>query len=317
MAVHERLARPTSAATSRRATKNEALQPDFNGHIWVTTKGGLVLTVDATTRKYLGINTSLALLGERIDNGHAAGQDGGVYIVSTKALYRFDADRFGAPGGHLAKGVYGTGGRLKPGQVDLGSGTTPTLMGTKYVAITDNADPYMHVLVYKCAKQVSGKRLVAKVPVFGAYQASNENSLVCTDRSIVVENNYGYVSPFQDTVGRLHYDAGAGAHRPPARTIHAARSGRTTRLSIPSTVTKLSLANRLVYTYSKPDLADGTSAWYFTAVDFRNGKIGEAARRNRGALRQRLRRHVHRPRRDLLRGRERRHRRDEGPATGL
>ncbi len=251
--------------------KIQALQPDFNGHIWVTTKGGLVLTVDATTRKYLGVDTSLALLGERIDNGTAAGQDGGIYTVSTKALYRFDADKFDRPA-VTWRAEFGAGDRLKPGQVDLGSGTTPTLMGTKYVAITDNADPYMNVLVYKCAKQVSGKRLVAKVPVFGADQASNENSLVCTDRSIVVENNYGYVSPFQDVIGGLTTTPGLAR-------IDLKKDGTWSKvwtnseLSIPSTVTKLSLANGLVYTYSKPYFADGTDAWYFTAVDFRNGNV--------------------------------------------
>ena len=251
--------------------KIAALQPDFSGHIFVTTKGGLMLTADATTHKYLGIDTSLALLGERIDNGTAAGQDGGVYVVSTKAMYRFDADRLGRPA-VTWRAEYGAGDRLKPGQVDLGSGTTPTLMGAKYVAITDNADPYMNVRVYKCAKRVSGKREVARVPVFGAYQASNENSLVCTDKSIVVENNYGYVSPFQDTVGG--YTTTPGLAR-----IDLKKDGTWSKvwtnneLSIPSVVTKLSLANGLVYTYSKPQLADGTDAWYFTAVDFRNGKV--------------------------------------------
>jgi hypothetical protein len=251
--------------------KIAALQPDFNGHIWVTTKGGLVLTVDATTRKYLGINTSLTLLGERIDNGHAAGKEGGVYIASTKAMYRFDADSLGRPAVTWRAG-YGAGDRLKPGQVDLGTGTTPTLMGSKYVAITDNADPFMHVLVYKRAKVVSGKRLVAKVPVFGAYRASNENSLVCTDRSIVVENNYGYVSPFQDTVG-------GKTTTPGLARIDLRKDGTWSKvwtnstLSIPSVVTKLSLANGLIYTYSKPAKADGTDAWYFTALDFRTGKV--------------------------------------------
>jgi hypothetical protein len=251
--------------------KIEALQPDFKGHIWVTTKGGVVITVDAQTRKYLGIDTSIALLNERIDNGHAAGKEGGVYLVSTKAMYRFDADAFGRPAVTWRAG-YGAGDRLKPGQVDLGSGTTPTLMGSKYVAITDNADPYMHVLVYRRAKEAPGNRLVAKVPVFGKYQASNENSLVCTDRSIVVENNYGYVSPFQDAIGGLTTTPGlARVDRRKDGTW--SRVWTNQKLSLPSVVTKMSLANGLIYTYSKPAKSDGTDAWYFTAVDFRTGKV--------------------------------------------
>jgi hypothetical protein len=249
----------------------EALQPDFKGHIWVTTKGGVVITVDATTHQYLGVNTTAKLLSERIVNGTAAGKDGGIYVGSTAALYRFDADRFGRPA-VTWRAFYGEGDRLKPGQVDLGTGTTPTLMGGKYVAVTDNADPYMHVLVYRCAKQVSGKRLVAKVPVFGAYQASNENSLVCTDHSIVVENNYGYVSPFQDVIGGLTTTPGlARIDRREDGTWATVWTNK--KLSIPSTVTKLCVKNGLIYTYSKPEKADGTDAWYFTAVDYRTGKV--------------------------------------------
>jgi hypothetical protein len=40
----------------------------------------------------------------------------------------------------------------------------------------------------------------------------------------------------------------------------------------PSVVPKLSLANGLVYTYTKPKRADGRDAWYLTALDFRTGR---------------------------------------------
>ena len=39
----------------------------------------------------------------------------------------------------------------------------------------------------------------------------------------------------------------------------------------PSVVPKLSLANGLVYTYTKPPRSDGGDPWYFTALDFRTG----------------------------------------------
>jgi hypothetical protein len=78
--------------------------------------------------------------------------------------------------------VYDRGTRLKPGQSapNIGSGTTPTLMGRDFVTITDNADPQMHVLVYRRAAVVDGPRLVASVPVFGAGEGCTENSLVAT-----------------------------------------------------------------------------------------------------------------------------------------
>ena len=39
----------------------------------------------------------------------------------------------------------------------------------------------------------------------------------------------------------------------------------------PSVVPKLSLANGLVYTYTKPPLGNGEDAWYLTAIDFDTG----------------------------------------------
>ena len=39
----------------------------------------------------------------------------------------------------------------------------------------------------------------------------------------------------------------------------------------PSVVPKVSLANGLVYTYTKDPQPDGSDAWYFTALDFRTG----------------------------------------------
>jgi hypothetical protein len=251
--------------------KIEALQPDYAGHIWVTTKGGTVCTVDAATGAFLGVSSDIGALGEEIVNSTAADKDNGVYIASTNAMYRFDADQFGRPWVTWRE-VYGTGDRIKPGQVGLGTGTTPTLMGSQYVTIADNADPYMHVLVYKRAKVVSGARLVAKVPVFGAYKGSTENSLVATDKSIIVENNYGYRSNQQ-------YTAQGRTTTPGLARIDLDKNGKArtvwtnSTIVIPSVVTKMSLKNGLIYTYTKPAGPGTTDRWYFTAVDFRTGKV--------------------------------------------
>jgi len=66
--------------------------------------------------------------------------------------------------------------RWKPGSLSQGSGTTPTLLDPDgpggrdgYVAITDNADERMHVLVYRRDPALpAAGRLVCRVPVFGA-----------------------------------------------------------------------------------------------------------------------------------------------------
>jgi hypothetical protein len=116
--------------------KLEALQPDFSGRVWFTSKLGVVGTLDLSTGDALGIHHLPD--GERIVNGHSSDETGGVFIASTQAMYRFDADATGAPEVTWRE-PYDAGNRQKPGQVDIGTGTTPTLMGTDYVTITDNA----------------------------------------------------------------------------------------------------------------------------------------------------------------------------------
>ncbi len=248
----------------------ESMQPDFAGRVWVTSKGGTVCTIDPETGTILGFSNELRGLGEHIANGHCADEENGVYIVSTNALYRWDADAFGRPE-ITWREVVGTGDRIKPGRVDLGSGSTPTAMGSDFVTIADNADPYMHVLVFRRAKRVKGDRLTAKVPVFGPYRGCTESSLVATDRSIVVENNYGYRSPLQDTTG--------GRTTTPGLTrIDIDENGRgrvvwtNTELIIPNATTKLSLPGGLLYCYAKPAGPETTDRWCFAAVDFRTGR---------------------------------------------
>jgi len=236
----------------------------------VTSKDGIVATVDAASGEMLGFNDDLQWLHESIANGHAVSEESAAYIASDRAMYRFDADMFGRPC-QTWREPYTEGTGIKPGQVELGTGTTPTIMGGKYVTITDNAQPYMHVLVYKCAKQIQGKRLTTSVPVFTAYKSCTENSLVCTEKSIVVENNFGYREPDEDTVN--------GRTTPPGITrIDLDRNGKGHKVwtndtvSIPSSITKMSVANGIIYCYTKPAGPGTTDPWYFTALDFRNGK---------------------------------------------
>ena len=90
-------------------------------------------------------------------------------------------------------------GIQKPGQINAGSGTTPTLVGPvsghysttpEYVAITDNADP-MDVVVYRTADHLrrGQHRVVCTVPVFNKGASDDENSLISLGRSLIVENN--------------------------------------------------------------------------------------------------------------------------------
>ena len=238
--------------------------PDWQGRYWFVTSSGAVGTVDPRTGKV----RSMPLPGEDIQNSFAVDEDGGVYIVSNKALYRFEAGPLGEPK-VVWRQAYPNSGVHKPGQADAGSGTTPTVMEHGLVAITDNADP-MDVLVYRKARSVAGNRLVCKQPVFQKGASDTDQSLNVAGRAIIVENNYGYSGPQATEEGksttpgleRVDLNAGlTGCHR-------VWRSRETA----PTVVPKISLANGLVYTYTKPPTDDGSDYWYLTALDFRTGR---------------------------------------------
>ncbi len=236
--------------------------PDWSGRIWFVTRNGVVGVV--TPRS--GDVHSIRLEDEPINNSFATDETGGVFIVSEKALYRFEAGHRGRPvaGWRL---TYDRGERLKPGQANFGSGTTPTLFG-RYVAVTDNADPRMHVLVYKRDEGVRGPRLVCKEPVFAEGKSATDNSLIAVNRSVVVENNYGYEGPTTTE--------GGGTTAPGITRIDLDEDGRgchsvwTSTERSPTVVPKLSLGNGLVYIYTKPE-GDTEDPWYLTAIDFRTG----------------------------------------------
>ena len=237
--------------------------PDWDGRIWFASAKGVVGNVEPESGRVRAVR-----LGEQIANSFAVDETGGVFIVTDAALYRFDADPNGKPKVTWRE-VYPNSGIKKPGQVSAGSGTTPTLMGSDYVSITDNADP-MDVVVYRRGARAEGSRRVCTEPVFKKGESATDNSLIGTDTAMVVENNYGYSGPLATQDGesvpggleRVDIDAdGSGCHR----VWHSNERA-------PSVVPKLSVKNGLVYTYTKDPRSDGQDAWYLTTLDFANGK---------------------------------------------
>jgi outer membrane protein assembly factor BamB len=259
--------------------------PDWSGRLWFVTGSGIVGVVDPRT----GTTRARQLLDESIGNSIAVDETGGVFVVSDKALYRFDATRRGAPGITWRKS-YDAGTRQKPGQSQLGSGTTPTLVrrgDRHFVAITDNADPRMHVLVFRADRSGPGRRPVCSVPVFARGKGSTDNSLIAIGDAIVVENNYGYTGPqerppssasrgtptTEPGVTRIDVDYRRGG-------CHVVWDNETVR--VPTSVSKASAATGLVYVYEHPAAdevryrGDGPGSpedpWYLTALDLRTGR---------------------------------------------
>jgi len=285
--------------------------PDWSGRLWFVTRSGTVGTIERET----GTVRSLKL-GEGISNSFAVDETGGVFIVSDKALYRFDTAASGGPAVSWRQ-PYPNSGVRKPGQSDAGSGTTPTLMGREWVTITDNADP-MQVQVYRRAQRIvptksrqrtilkkkrspkarkrlkahwrRTKRPVCAGAVFAQGAGATDQSLIVAGRAIIAENNYGYsgvtATERGGTVepGLARVDVvpvRATKNKGKAKRKHRKGRGKVKRFDCrtqwtsperaPSVVPKLSLANGLVYTYTKPANSGDNDPWYFTALDFRTG----------------------------------------------
>jgi hypothetical protein len=258
--------------------------PDWGGRLWFVTQSGVVGVVDRQSGA-IGVRD----LGEGIGNSFAVDETGAVFVVSDDALYRFVA-RHGKPAISWRR-PYDNGERTKPGQTQAGSGTTPTVIdraGRKFVAITDNADPRMHLLVFRAGARRPGAPICA-MPVFGADRGSTDNSLIALGRSIIVENNYGYTGPAQVPPGATPFRQ-TPTTEPGVTSVEVDYAGGGCRTAwandevrVPSSVSKASSATGLVYVYEHPAAdevayVDGEPAtgpedpWYLTALDARTGE---------------------------------------------
>ena len=89
-----------------------ALMPDWAGRIWFVTQDGRVGTVDPDTGR-----VAVRDLGEEVANSLAV-DEGGVYVVTVRALYRMRADAAGQSGGRVARDV-------RPGEPDQARAAQP------------------------------------------------------------------------------------------------------------------------------------------------------------------------------------------------
>ncbi len=235
--------------------------PAWNGLIWFITRQGLIGTVDPST----GQIETTQLPGEEIQNSLAVAPDG-VYLVSDHALYRFEANAQGQPVSTWRE-TYDRGTGVKPGSLNQGSGTTPTLLGDDLVAICDNADSQINVLVYERLPGFTGNRLIVQQPVFTAGASTTDNSLIGYDGSLLCVNNYGYEGPFSNPrtePGIVRIDI-APNHQSWSIAWQSNEASQ-------STVPKLAIGNGLVYVYTRLDgTKDKVQAWYLTALDWRTG----------------------------------------------
>ena len=194
-------------------------------------------------------------------------RDGGVYIVTDKALYRFDA----APAARrTVTGASATRTRRshKPGQTERGLGHDADADGRRPRRDHRQRRPDERRRLQARA-DVSGRGGLRQ-PVFAKGASDTDKSLIGAGASIVVENNYGYSGPPSTEPGQDD-DARARARRPRRRRggCHKVWHSRRDR---PIGRAEAVAGERPRLHVHQADRGHNADAWYLTAIDFRTGK---------------------------------------------
>lgn len=243
--------------------------PDSDGRTWFVTRQGRAGFVDP-----LGGPPQLLELDEEVANPLSAGPDGGVYVVTVGSVARLDV-RGGEPVLGWRSG-YERGSATKPGQLSQGSGSAAVLLADGLVAITDNANPRMHVVVLDGA---DGER-VCQVEVFDDDASAGQGSLVAVGRGVVVANTHGYDGVLRTVLGRVPTGGLARVDVVGRECVPA----WTSEVVSPSATPAVSPQTGLLYSWTKRRSWWGVDAWYLTALDVRTGRPAFSVRTGRGPL---------------------------------
>ena len=230
---------------------------------------------------------------EIVSNNLAIDEHGGIFVVSSGAMYRFDWT-----GSELSlawRASYEAEGSTSPIRLGPGSGSTPSLMGTaldddRFVVITDGQE-LMH-LVLMWADEIPadwqalpGKdpRIACEIPIrFGDADATSsvsEQSVLVRGHAAVVVNNLVSDPTIVDSFAALQNiitalesgqpdKAPRGIERvdwdPEARSC--ASVWANPELSVPNGIPTMSSATGLIYAIGKRD-----GAWGVEGIDFATG----------------------------------------------
>jgi hypothetical protein len=247
--------------------------PDWNGeYYWFATTAGVVGMVHMES----GAVRTIRLDGEIIENSFAVGEEG-VFIISDQAMYRFNLGQDGEIMTNWRM-QYDPGPGIKPGHITRGSGSSVTLMGAAedgVVAVTDNAEPRVHLLFLRR----SDGELLCSLPLFAEGHSGTDITAIGFEHaelngagtgiySTIVENNWGHSRfPVARPVGGIER---IDLIRLPDGSYTCERVWHSAEKNIG--VFKLSLGNGLLYLYYKEDGPPLSERWYFSTVDFLTGE---------------------------------------------
>jgi hypothetical protein len=259
---------------------------DWQGRIWFITNGTPlaqarvgVLNPAKSSNGVPTVNVYTLPPGEVIRNTFAVAKSGrdraSAYVVTSQKMYRFDAGPDGQPY-VVWSAPYDTIGVTKDGQYELGSGTSPTVLGDgQYVAITDNTIP-MKVVVYRTSALLNPgeERVVCQVPVFeDQIGQALSNSLIGSRLSLIASNNYNYLWDWSS--GTTVYPSEPGFARIDINPDGKGCKTVWTNSDVATTTSpRLSTRNGLIYTVSREyDAQNDVYVYYWIALDYHTGEV--------------------------------------------
>jgi hypothetical protein len=277
------------------------VMPDTRGDIWFATGAILGAGETAPPRTTYGFvapdgSIHTAVIEGQIDENGAAVDGTDFYLDTGPAESSETIDK---PGYMLAvtsnpantgvetvwKETYDAGQERKPGGFARGSGSSVTLIGDDYLAITDNATDQTSALIYRRQPAPLGQsQLVCRQSIF-APGASAVDIAGVTEQdgdtaSVVLANDYNAPPIMRAPADFLGPDNDIQGMAPGYVRVDVNRSGHGCHIAWENplritTVPVMSTQTGLIYSYEQDEaLAEiGLFAFYFEAIDYRTGKV--------------------------------------------
>ncbi|HEX3005447.1 MAG TPA: hypothetical protein VHO27_14630 [Angustibacter sp.] len=231
-------------------------------HTWVVSREGTVGVV--TGEKVRTVD-----LDDIVDRPLAV-DDVGAYVAGADALHRLVLD---GPEPRLAwSSAYDGGGER---------GAAPVPMDGGLVAVADNRDPRLQVVVHRA----DTGDVVCRTEVFDDDAGAVDGGLVAAGGSVVVQNAHGYTGPLATVLGRTTDRGIARVDVLDDGADGECRVAWTTDMDAPSGMPAVSVRDGIVYAYVKRHSWLGVDAWYLAALDLGTGRLLWAERTGLGVLR--------------------------------
>ena len=255
----------------------------YDGWIAFATSGG---TVGVVARDFSDYHLLDLGPDDEISNSIAVDEDGGIYVVTSRKMYRVQwtgTELTLAPAAGAWEAEYEVGGDPAAGRLGKGSGATPTLMGTggmdRFVVITDGQELMHLVLFWKDGIPADwdpiapgkDRRIAAEVPVtFGDPSAessvSEQSVLVYGYGAVVVNNDYGTDESGMGAViaGLVAFGVEKFVWSPSTRRLESAWANPD--IPCPNGIPAMSAATNLIYCVGKRG-----EDWTLEGIDWDTG----------------------------------------------